>query len=74
MKNIERLSLSVVAAIICLIPLWIFVAVKSLLHPTGFWQNLVTYGVGVYFLGGIQIILLIVFICAIAVIWMNLDE
>lgn len=52
-------------------PTWIFLLVRNLLDPHGFWQKFLVLGVGVYFLGGLQIICLIVVIALTVVLWMD---
>ena len=48
-----------IIVILTLIPVWIFLLLKYLLNPEGFWQNLVTYGLGLFFLGSLQIVFII---------------
>ena len=48
-----------IIVILTLIPAWIFLLLKYLLNPEGFWQNLVTYGLGLFFLGSLQIVFII---------------
>ena len=52
-------------ALVTLIPLWIYLLMNFFLQPTGFWERMVLIGVGTYFLGGTQIILLVVGLCLI---------
>jgi len=47
---------------ICGIPTWIFIIAKNMLNPVGFWQNLALYGLGFYFLMGIQVLLFIAWV------------
>ena len=55
---------------IAFMPTIMFFVVKNLLNPEGFWQKFVVFGVGVYFLGGIQIAFIIVWLMVlIQVIW-----
>jgi len=44
---------------VCGIPFEIYLFVRLLLQPGGFWQNLVLFGVVAYFLAVIQFVLLI---------------
>ena len=64
-----RLLWSLIATIICFIPLWMFLGVKLLLKPTGFWQSFVIYGAGIYFLGFIQLLLIVALSVLILLIW-----
>ncbi len=66
---IGRILLSVVACAVAFIPVWVFLLVKYALSPEGFWQNLVLYGLGVYFLGVIQIFFLVFWVAALIFIW-----
>ncbi len=54
--------LILVGFLIAGIPTWIFLLIKNSLNPTGFWQNLVAYGLGAYFLWGVQLVLAILFL------------
>lgn len=42
-----------------LTPTWLFIFARSALSPEGFWQQFLFYGLGVYLLGGFQIILFV---------------
>ena len=57
---IIRSILAIVSLAIVLCPLWLFLLIKSILEPTGFLQNLLVYGLGFYFLMGIQFVLIII--------------
>ncbi len=57
MEFLKKLGVSLLATVIALIPLWIFLGIKAIASPEGFWQNLVFVGVGAYFLLGIQFFL-----------------
>lgn len=54
-----RIFLMVIATVVCFLPLELFWGLKHVLHPTGFWQNLVTYGLGLWVGGAIQFVLFI---------------
>ncbi len=63
-------SLFTLAALaLCLIPTWIYLLARLVLDPHGFWQKLVVLGLGVWFLGGLQIILIVLFFFLLAAIW-----
>lgn len=55
--------------IVCLFPVELYLSLDSILSPTGFWQNIITMGIGLYFLFGLQIFLLIIMIKVILIIW-----
>lgn len=54
---------------VALIPFWIWFACYKLLEPVDFWQRVVVFGFGAYFLGGLQIFLIIAWISFLFVIW-----
>ena len=60
---------TLLAIAIGFIPVWVFLGAKSLLNPTGFWQNIVTYGAAIYFLGFVQFVLFLFFLYFMWVIW-----
>lgn len=47
---------------VALIPTGLFFLIKNFTNPDGFWQQIAIYGIGSYFLGGLQIVLLILWI------------
>lgn len=66
---LSRLLLSFLSLLLCLAPFWIYLMARCLFDPHGFWQNVFLVGVGFYFLGGVQIILLLAFVALMAGIW-----
>ncbi len=58
-----------VSLALAFIPTWVFLAIRSMLEPDGFWQQLVVYGIGVWFMGGLQVILLIGWAMVWITIW-----
>lgn len=44
------------------IPTWLYLGTKYALQPEGFWQNLLVLGVGVWFLGAFQVLLIFAFL------------
>lgn len=65
MKKLVKVFLSLLAFVFCFIPTWIYLLVDALFEPNGFWQNIVLFGIGLYFLGALQLILFILFIVLI---------
>ena len=59
---------ALLAFIICGWPTWLYLIVRSLLEPHGFWQELVLGVVGVYFLVAFQILFVFIFLGAIIAI------
>jgi hypothetical protein len=67
-----RVGLQTTAVLIAFIPTWLFLLVKAILSPVGFWQQLLVYGAGAYFLGVIQVILCVILLAvSYSVIWSN---
>ncbi|KKQ39800.1 MAG: hypothetical protein US56_C0012G0003 [Candidatus Moranbacteria bacterium GW2011_GWF2_37_7] len=62
MNPIQKFLWTVGLLILALIPTWFFLGFRSLLAPSGFFQNLFVFGLGFYFLGVIQLILLIIWL------------
>ena len=61
--------LSGISAVVLLIPTWVFLLGYYLLDPTGFWQKIVFCGVGLFFLGAIQVVLAIILLFCLVKIW-----
>jgi hypothetical protein len=55
-----KFVLTVVVFVAMLVPTWLYLLVRFLLSPEGFWQNMIVLSIGVYLLGAIQLILLVV--------------
>ena len=64
-----KVFLSGGAVLVAGIPLWIYLLADAVLKPAGFWQNLVLAGIGLWFLGAIQLFLLVGLVLALVVIW-----
>ncbi|MBI4091009.1 MAG: hypothetical protein HY422_03215 [Candidatus Komeilibacteria bacterium] len=62
-------AISAFATAIALIPFWIYLGIRVLLQPEGFWQNLVLTGIGVWLMGGIQASLFIVLLVVLYFLW-----
>lgn len=65
MNPILKVCLSFVIVTIALLPTWFWLFLKNALNPEGFWQNFMIYGLGIYFLGALQIGLLVIAVFAI---------
>jgi len=55
--------------ILALTPTWIWLLAGSLLSPQGFWQRVFLAGIGIWILGGVQLILVIMWLGLYAAIW-----
>jgi len=64
-----RIKYTIVATLFCFIPLWIYIFADFVFTPDGFWQNLALAGLSVYFLGGIQLMLLLLYVYVVFGIW-----
>ncbi len=53
------------------IPLWFYLMVRLAFSPNGFWQEFILFGLGVYFLGFIQIILLGLLVWYLWALWVK---
>ncbi len=61
METLVKLLYSLAALAIALTPTWVYLLARLALDPHGFWQKLVVLGLGVWFLGSLQLVLLVVF-------------
>lgn len=68
---LAQVALTVGSAAAALIPLWVYVLAQHLLKPQGFWQNFVLFGVGVYILGALQLVLFIVWLVFVFSLWLS---
>ena len=69
MEFLKKLGVSLLSIAIAFIPLWIFLGIRSAASPKGFWQNLALGGVALYFLGGIQFLLIIALLALLFFLW-----
>jgi len=74
MTGFLKFVLSLLLCGIALTPTWVYLVFKYYLSPEGFWEKLITLGLGISFLGTIQLVLLIVFVAAICRLWTNEDQ
>ena len=64
-----RLVCTLLVTILASLPTDFFLLIRHFAEPQGFWQNLVIFGLGFYFLGAIQVMFLIFWAASIVVIW-----
>jgi len=66
-----RLLIQILLLAACLIPTWIFLIVRALLDPgaEGFWAEVVVTGLGLYFLGGVQLVGIVILIAVSVALW-----
>ncbi len=67
----QKLAVSLGFGAVAFIPTWLFFGIRHLMGPTGFWQNMILAGVGLYFLGTIQLILFITLVAFLISFWAN---
>lgn len=60
MNTLIKIGVTLVTLAFALIPFLGYLLARLLLSPVGFWQNLVLAGLGLWVLGFVQIILLVV--------------
>lgn len=73
MNTIVKFLFTIGGLLVALIPAWIWLAIRALLGPTGFWQNLLVTGLGVWFLGIAQFFLLALWVMATVSMWLEED-
>jgi len=57
------------AILVALWPVWLFLLAKHMLAPEGFWQKFVVLGAGVWCLGFIQVVMVVLLFVFLAAIW-----
>lgn len=69
MGTVVRFVLSLIVTAVCAWPVLLYVAADKVLDPSGFWQNFLLLGVGLWFLFGSQIVFLVLLVIALFAIW-----
>jgi hypothetical protein len=64
-----KIFASVLGLIIASIPFDLYLLAKYFFNPQGFWQNLVLAGLGLFFLGLIQLGCLILLVVWLVAVW-----
>ena len=64
-----KIGLTIVSTFLASIPTLIWLGMHSMLAPEGFLQNLFVVGLGMYFLGFIQIMLFVAWMFALTAIY-----
>ena len=57
------------ALLLALMPTELFFLIRSVASPGGFWQEALLGIVGLFFLGGIQVLLIILYIIFLTMVW-----
>jgi hypothetical protein len=71
MNFLAKLIISIVAFLLTLVPVWLYLLIRHLFSPEGFWQNFVLMALMILSLWPIQIFLLIVFLKCLTIIWFD---
>ncbi len=69
MGNFQRFLWSLLVLVVALIPTWLYLGIRFLMEPDGFWQEMAVAGCGLLFLGGVQFILAIIGVAVCFTIW-----
>ena len=68
-KYVAKISITILLLVVALIPFWLFIGGRSLSSPEGFFQNFFIFGLGAWFLGCTQLVLLIIWFGVIYSMW-----
>ncbi len=68
MGGYVKITLLGLLTAVCFFPARMYFFAKAMLHPTGFWQNLILGGIFYYLGAAAQLLLLVVFIIGVIVI------
>lgn len=66
---IARTIVSILSAVVLLIPFWIWLSAWFLTTPEDFWQKIFLVGVGLWFLGFFQLVFLIILTVVLVIVW-----
>ncbi|MEK7519923.1 MAG: hypothetical protein AAB581_01620 [Patescibacteria group bacterium] len=69
MNVIIKFLLTVLALMVSSIPLWMYMGGRSLVSPEGFLQEFFVFGIGLWFLGGAQVVLWVFAGIVLLLIW-----
>lgn len=69
MDTLIKSGITLVSLVVAAIPLWIWLAAHNMLEPNGFWQEIVVLGLGVWILGGLQIIFVFFLLVWLVALW-----
>ena len=59
-RTIKNMIYLVLIALVSLIPLWLYLGARNLIDPQGFLAEFFVFGVGIWLLGGMQLVLIVV--------------
>jgi len=69
MNTIAKVKWSLITAILMLIPTEAYCLARFILSPEGFWQEVILLGIGVWVLGILQVLFVVVFAVVLYTIW-----
>jgi len=69
LRTLFNLLYTALLALVCLIPFWLYLGARNLIDPEGFLAEFFVFGVGVWLLGGMQIILVVIGLVAGYFVW-----
>lgn len=69
METALKVFLSLLGFVVAGIPAYVWLIARHLLEPDGFWQELVTLGLGVWVLGGLQFMCIFMLIAWLVTVW-----
>lgn len=69
LEFLGKTAASVAVGLIGLIPTWMYLGARQLLSPEGFFSEFFVFGVGVWLLGGAQLILFAIVGMCLMIIW-----
>ena len=59
-RTIKNMVYLILIALVSLIPFWLYLGARDLLNPQSFLAEFFVFGVGVWLLGGMQLVMIIV--------------
>lgn len=71
MNFFAKFFVSIVVFLLAFLPVWVYLLIRHLISPTGFWQNLALIIVMLLSLWPIQLFLLIILLKCLVVIWFD---
>lgn len=69
MKKTVKIIITCMSTVGMLVPTLVWFGLKSVVNPAGFWENLAVVGLGIWFFGGAQLVLLIWWLVGNIMLW-----
>jgi len=64
-----KIGISILSLVFLLLPFWLYLMFRYTMTPEGFWQNFILICGTIYMLGGLQIILMVVWLWFLVILW-----